>query len=322
MLAIDRARPDEWRPAFDLAYRRLPGEARRLHVERALDLVAAGTLNPAGVWIAREHAAVVGVQVCVPLGGASFLFWLPEACGSTTLEDALVRAALADCRAQAGKVTQAIVAPEDASRAAPLLRHGFAKVTQLLYLEHDLHCIPAESHDLHCEPFGEANRLKFRDTLARTYEGTLDCPELNGARTVDEILTAYRDAGSFRPERWWLIRNGDAPAGVVILTELPEDGAWDLSYIGVVPEKRRRGLARRAACRALHAARAASALQVLLAVDVRNAPARRLYESLGFRQAETRDVYLLLLANAAGISVNAATSCPPCQPHRADPPVF
>jgi mycothiol synthase len=300
MLVIDRAQPNEWRLAFDLAYHRLPGHARHLHVERALDLVAASVIDPGGIWIARHCDKLIGVQVCVPLGGASYLFWLPEAHGSPPLEDALVQAVLGDCRARGGKVVQAIVSPDDAGRAAPLVRNGFAKVTQLLFFEHDLRRIPRDGGDLGAEPFGEANAAIFGETLARTYKGTLDCPELNGVRTVEEILTAYREAGSFRPERWWLLRKGDMPAGIVILTELPEDGAWDLSYLGVVPEQRRRGLARRATCRALRAARTAGALQMLLAVDVRNTPARVLYESLGFRQSDVRDVYLLATNSGRG----------------------
>ena len=120
--------------------------------------------------------------------------------------------------------------------------------------------------------------------------------QIGAGHSIDEILAGYRSTSAGRPAGWWLLRSGGEPAGVLILTEMTEDGAWDLSYIGVVPEQRRRGIARVAVCHALQTAHAAGATQMLLAVDVRNDPARRLYAALGFTQTEMRDVYLYLLA--------------------------
>jgi ribosomal protein S18 acetylase RimI-like enzyme len=299
MLVIDQARPDEWVAAFELAYQRTPTSVRQLQVMQALHLLETGFLDPQGIWVARRGASVCGVQTCVPLGGASFLFWLPETRFVPGTADLVIEAALAWCREQKGKLAQAIVAPADAARAAPLLRHGFAHVAQILYLEHDLQALPAvpvSPLPVHCEPYGSANETPFRAALARTYESTLDCPELNGVRSIDEILASYQAARAGRQGPWWLIRAGDNPIGVVIITELSEAGVWDFSYIGIVPEHRGKGVARIAACRALAAAHAASAHQMVLAVDVRNSPARRLYQSLGFVEREIRDVYLHFLA--------------------------
>jgi mycothiol synthase len=293
-LIIEQAPRDQWQAALELAYRRLPGERRRFQVIHALHLIDEGTIDPGGIWVARQGDVLVGVQIAVPLGGASFLFWLPETQGKAkaAVEDKLVQAALAWCRQQGGKLAHAILHPADAGRAAALVRNRFVHSTQLLYLGHELK-LPAKPASMAgFEPFSAANADCFSATLARSYEGTLDCPELNGVRTIDEILTGYRAAGPFDPARWWLVRLGDEPAGVVILTELPEGPSWDLSYLGIVPEHRRQGLARAATYRVLHAALAAGIAEVILAVDVRNAPALRLYQSMGFAQSEVRDVYL------------------------------
>ncbi len=303
MPEIGPARPDEWPAAFDLAYRRLPGATARLHAIHALQLLDAGVLAPAGVWVARQGGTVVGVQVAVPLGGANFLFWLPETAGpepDEPLENALVDAALAWCGRGGGKLAQAIVPAEDADRIRPLLRRGFARVTRLRYLSHDLHALPPPAeHEIRFEPITPANESAFRATLARTYEGTLDCPELNGVRTMDEVLAGYRAAASAGPPRWWLARRAGEPAGVLILTALPEGPALDLSYVGVVPEQRRRGVARAATRLALDAARHAGASELLVAVDERNGPARRLYAAAGFTDVEAREVYLHFFAAAA-----------------------
>jgi len=297
MIVFDQAQLAEWPAALELAYQRTPHAARQLQVVHALHLIDTGVLDPTGIWVARHKGAIVGVQVCMPLEGSSFLFWLPETRGGSVDQDELVKAAIAWCRAQGGKLAQAILPTADADRVVPLLRQGFRRVTQLLYLDHSLNTLPAApvSH-LVFEPFTADNEGTFRQTLSRSYEGTLDCPELNGVRTIDEILAGYRSTSAGRPAGWWLLRSGGEPAGVLILTEMTEDGAWDLSYIGVVPEQRRRGIARVAVCHALQTAHAAGATQMLLAVDVRNDPARRLYAALGFTQTEMRDVYLYLLA--------------------------
>jgi mycothiol synthase len=296
MTVIDQARPEEWQAALELAYQHMPTAMRHARVVQMLHMLDTGELDPAGIWIARQRHAITGVQICWALHGCSFLFWLPEIRDARADKDALVQAALAWCRAQGGKLAQSIMPPADAGRAEPLLRQGFKRVTQLLYLEHNLQTLPAEATDgLGFAPFDGATEGVFRETLTRTYEGTLDCPELNGVRTIDEILAGYRAARAGRSGFWSLVRMRGAPAGVLILTELLEEGAWDLSYIGVVPEHRRHGVGRAATCHGLRIAHAAGAAQMVIAVDVRNDPARRLYASLGFVEADVRDVYLQVL---------------------------
>jgi ribosomal protein S18 acetylase RimI-like enzyme len=133
----------------------------------------------------------------------------------------------------------------------------------------------------------------FHDTLLRSYEGTLDCPELNGVRGVEDVIAGHRAQGPHDPERWWLALLDGRPAGVIILNEVPDLGCWDLGYLGVVPEARCRGVGRAMTARAVRAARAAGAAELTLAVDVRNAPAWNLYTRQGFKAFDRREVYLV-----------------------------
>jgi ribosomal protein S18 acetylase RimI-like enzyme len=142
------------------------------------------------------------------------------------------------------------------------------------------------------ERYGPELADEFAATVARTYEGTLDCPELNGIRAIDEIMAGHRAQGKFHPDYWWLAIVDGVPAGVVLLAEMADGTSWELAYLGVVPEQRGRGLARSLLTHALHALSERSAAYVILAVDERNRPARRLYEALGFVQIESSDVYL------------------------------
>jgi ribosomal protein S18 acetylase RimI-like enzyme len=98
----------------------------------------------------------------------------------------------------------------------------------------------------------------------------------------------------FAPERWQLTLNAGQPVGVLIVTELPENGDWEVAYMGVVPEVRRRGFGREMLLHVLCEARAADVLGVTLSVDARNQPAWNLYRSLGFEPYGQRAVYLAI----------------------------
>ncbi len=129
-------------------------------------------------------------------------------------------------------------------------------------------------------------------TLQRTYEGTLDCPEVNGARTIDEVIAGHQAQGRFDPDRWWLALRDGQPVGVMLLSELAESNDWEVAYMGLVPEARRQGLGRQLLLQALHAARAAGVRSVTLSVDGRNHPAWQLYVGTGFVPYDRREVYL------------------------------
>jgi len=77
-----------------------------------------------------------------------------------------------------------------------------------------------------------------------------------------------------------------------LLTKVFDWNVFDLSYLGVVPGKRGRGLGRQLAAKALRETQRAQAMRLTLAVDVRNTPARKLYADLGFQEFDHRDVYL------------------------------
>lgn len=72
---------------------------------------------------------------------------------------------------------------------------------------------------------------------------------------------------------------------------LPAGEAFDLLAIGVLPARRRAGIARRLLARCEEAARAAGAQRVMLEVAEDNAPACAFYAGAGFTQAGRRRGY-------------------------------
>src|SRR5204862_5817249 len=93
------------------------------------------------------------------------------------------------------------------------------------------------------------------------------------------------------PSCWWLATAVAGPVGVVMLSP-SDDRGLELAYVGVVPERRRRGFGRDLTVKALAEANAAGAPELTLSVDGRNEPALSLYRQLGFEEFEVREVFL------------------------------
>jgi ribosomal protein S18 acetylase RimI-like enzyme len=137
---------------------------------------------------------------------------------------------------------------------------------------------------------------EFRSVLQATYYGSLDMPELEGVRSLDEILLGHRSAGRFVAERWQLGHLPGEPeaAAVLLMAEIPGRNVWEIIYLGLTPPARGRGLGREALQHALKLAQP-HVPWVELAVDLRNKPATRLYHSSGFVVRDRRAVHLAIL---------------------------
>jgi GNAT superfamily N-acetyltransferase len=292
MLQIEPLQRGDWEAALELALARLDADRRAAQVAQGLRLLAGGTIDPGAVRVARANGgAIIGVQVCVPLAGASCLFWLPSA--TDDVADALVQACLQECQTRGVKIAQAFIAPAELALAGPLLRQGFRHITSVHQLRHELRAVPSPiPSPLRLTSLPYVDRADFARALQRTYHGTLDCPELNGQRTIEEIIAGHQAEGRFNPARWWLAYEGDEPIGVLMLMEMIDGTTWDLSYVGIVPEKRRHGHGRTLVQHALRYAHEQSAARLIVAADARNVPAQRLYRSMRFEAGDDLEVLL------------------------------
>ncbi len=294
------ARTEELESAFNLVFQHVAREERAARVDNALRLIRQGELEPAGVLVVRGEKGLLGAMVCLLVPGASALVWPPQVAPASQrqeIEDQLLQCACAWLRQRGAKLAQTLLSHQEVGLAGALERNGFAHITSLWYLRHGLDRAAdlqsAKGH-LTYQTYRSADRMAFQQTLLRTYEGTCDCPEVNGVRNLDEIIEGHQAQGVYDPERWWLALEAGRPVGVLLLTEVPEWQAWDVSYLGVVPEARRRGIGRELTCKALREARLAGTTQLTLSVDARNQPAWNLYTGLGFERFDEREVYLAI----------------------------
>jgi ribosomal protein S18 acetylase RimI-like enzyme len=290
------ALPDELPRAFELLFGRLSASERAYRVSRALELVAQGELDAQGVLVLPTDQGPIGVFVCQKVPGAGGLVWPPAVLGEevSALEDRLVLQGCDWLRCQGVRVAQCLLSEEEALLSPSLLRNSFQHVTGLTYLRH--HLILDAGHlagpaRLTFAGYDAAGPAEFHQTLLRTYEQTLDCPEVNGVRTIDDVIQGHQAQGRYDPAHWWLARLDGKPVGVLLIVE-PSPGEWEVVYMGIVPEGRRRGLGHELLLHALCEARAAGMERVVLSVDDRNIPARRLYERVGFEVYDHRRVLL------------------------------
>ena len=93
-------------------------------------------------------------------------------------------------------------------------------------------------------PFRPETEAEFRAVLQETYVGSLDMPELEGLRSLDDVLASHRAAGRFVPERWRVGRLRGEPdaAAVLLLASMPDRDAWEVAYLGLNCAARGRGL--------------------------------------------------------------------------------
>lgn len=264
----------------------------------------AGLLHMSGpeqptLLIAVEAGAIHGAILLQALVGRTGLLWPPQVRDSASdrerIADQLAAMGISILRERGAKVIQSVMVPEEERFATPFVRGGFSRTTCLIYLRHDLELRP----DQLCAPeqltfvdYRRASRELFHRVLMRSYEQTLDFPELNGRRSIDDILAGLQAIG-YDPQRWFLASNWQGAIGVLILSEV-DAGTWEISYVGVSPEARRKGWGRELLRKGLFEAKAAGAHELILSVDERNIPALQLYRAAGFQEYDRRAVYLLL----------------------------
>jgi mycothiol synthase len=307
--------------ALEVLYCRIPECLRCNLITEVLDEANRGELDLSGLWVIETQSGkIVGALLTQPLAGKAVAVWAPEVepCWHRArLAASLLRRALADLKARGFRLAQAVI-DETASRyaRADLHRGGMPRITELLYLERDT-TLPVDSyvsstirpHQVQgrgrgspfrwCS-FQPAVESEFHRVLQATYIGSLDMPELDRARALNDIMAGRRAACGFVAERWQLgyLPGQPEAAAVLLLGEAAHSDSWEVVYLGLTPEARGQGLGHAIVAHAIELAR--SHVRTLeLAVDCRNIPALRLYESTGFIPRDRRAVHLAILDDGA-----------------------
>jgi ribosomal protein S18 acetylase RimI-like enzyme len=200
------------------------------------------------------------------------------------------------------RLAQALPEPGDRWAVDAFLAAGFTSVGTLAYLRAHAFRGRIETREslswpdgitvetlAEVEERGEDGQALLERALEASYVETLDCPELCGLRETADVIESHRAVGQHDPSWWWLLRHRGVPMGAMLLSKCPEIRGVELVYIGLAPAVRGRGLGRMLLEMGMaRARRACPGWAMTCAVDDRNAPARRLYASLGFEEYARR----------------------------------
>ena len=294
-LTIVTASPPQHVAALQLLFQQTASDEARARIGKALPLLHDAARNGLNLLIALDDSETVGAMLMQALPGGTGIVWPPAtAPASRAIEDKLIVAALAWLRERGARLSQALLDSNEVALAEPLRRQGFANPSRLWYLRHNLEVpieLPNAAGSLTYQSYRDCNPDAFNRTLLLSYRETQDFPELNGLRSMEEVLRGHQAAG-FDPGRWWLASEEGRAVGVLLLNESDEPGEWEIAYVGVVPEARQRGLGTELVRHALHETKKAGIRALTLSLDARNEPAWKVYRKLGFEPFAAREVLL------------------------------
>ena len=183
----------------------------------------------------------------------------------------------------------AFVSP-DPKRDLLLTESGMNPVAKLVQMECiGMQSIPkltvAESSlklgRLQFTPHHAISGKEWGQLVESTYVDTLDVPELNGLRNIESTLAGYASTIAGVPQSWWIVRCNGEDIGCLLLTPTAS-GCCELTYVGLKPEWRAKGLSKIMMNFARDWALQNAPDGITLAVDLRNTPAIRLYQACGF----------------------------------------
>ncbi len=130
----------------------------------------------------------------------------------------------------------------------------------------------------------ELSRSRFERLLGETFDGTLDCPELNGVRKHSQVLESFLIGKPFRTgsSNWKTVWLNGQLAGCLLLTAHNRE-LVELAYMGLVPAARGKRLGGHLIEMAKRQSLQWGASMLVVAVDSRNTPALQLYQRSGFQ---------------------------------------
>lgn len=189
------------------------------------------------------------------------------------------------------RVAQALPEVREVWAIEAFLAASFIFVGELLYMRRTIvkqgFSQPAWAPNIELVPFGALGNDRetvLLSLLDETYEDTLDCPELCGVRETVDVLESHKRVGAFDPNLWIIVREDRVPRGCMLLNPNPDTRTVELVYLGLAKSMRGRGLARQLLNHAfVRLCEKNVGWTFACAVDRRNTPAVKLYESIGMR---------------------------------------
>ncbi|QDV26252.1 GNAT family N-acetyltransferase [Aureliella helgolandensis] len=290
----------------------LPHNERRARLGEAIERYRQGPfLQPSQVVSGSKRLAAA---YFVPLPGqVATLGGVRCVSGQETLAIELLRQSANKARQLGLSQIQAVVPQTDSITPKLLHRAGFTKLTTVSHLTLELNgtstqkrpASPGNTAAPTQGMFRSARELSSRRLaylIHQTFEGTLDCPALNGKRDHQQVLAGFLDGQPLRQQAHWFTLHtlGPNATGTLVSSELagclllnPHGNELvELSYLGLLPSMRGQGFGRQLVSQAIDVAQSLKASLLVAAVDDANTPALSIYQQFGFTPHQSFSVWL------------------------------
>lgn len=266
---------------------------RPAETEHILDFLAHALhrgIDTSAIWIAEDGRRMLWAILPIVSPGRTVLLMGPRfrpLSWQYPAARALTDRVVAVYRQQGVQLAQVLLEPPDMPVAHLYESCGFVRMADLIFLQGRipralptptlgaglaLHIYSSQTHDL------------FVRAILGSYEASLDCPVLNGVRRIDDIIDGHKAAGEHDPGLWFVLTDGDSPAGVLLLSPVAMNETIELVYLGLTPGARGRGLGHLLMELALSCCWQRKCATLSLAVDAINTPALKLYHRHGMKQ--------------------------------------
>jgi ribosomal protein S18 acetylase RimI-like enzyme len=301
------------RPSYRAVQRHEIEQAMRLVVgnsksaasdEQVLDFLSFALdrgIDVNATWVADVGGRIEWALLPVVSPGRTMLLFTPAKLPRRDLQHAV--AGLSDAlhehfAARGVVLSQMLIDPKETALLKAYAGAGFARLTELYYLQANIRGsepMPAPPPGWTVTAYNDLEHAEFASTIQQSYQGSQDCPSLNGVREMADVIAGHKAAGDFDPRLWFLVRENGQSLGTLLLNRSAGNTSVELVYLGLPPAARGRGVGDFLMRWALAVAGLENRKHLSLAVDSANAPALRLYYRhglmrIGSRVAMVRDL--------------------------------
>jgi ribosomal protein S18 acetylase RimI-like enzyme len=288
------ARVEEFEPALQLILSPPGGAANVRAAQEFLSFAAERGIGFDALHVAEQGGRLLSAALPVVSPGRTMLILCPAGGQGKAADGAarpLLDAVCAHCAGQGVQLAQSLIDPHDAALERTFADAGFSRMAELHYLHASPPADPTPpplALGLSWVTYGPQTHEMFGRAIVDSYQQSLDCPALNGRRDVEDILAGHRATGTFDPSTWFLLREGEAALGVLLLSESLRSDALELVYLGLAPAARGRRLGELLMRQALAVTAGRRLPRLCLAVDALNVPALKLYYRHGMQRVGSK----------------------------------
>jgi ribosomal protein S18 acetylase RimI-like enzyme len=238
----------------------------------------------------QGHLKYVALLVHNVGNTTTFLVSPPKTEGEVEKTTKLIRTSFESLQDRMTGLAQTVMETNQPLLARAYENAGFQKLSILTYMERvkSVRVPIATSNEVSFVSMEETTDEILQSILENTYIGSLDCPKIHGLRQMKDIVEGHRNQGSYDAQLWTIAQLEYEPVGVLLLSPLPEASCMELSYLGIIPAARGKGIGDALVNLAVKQATNYGLPRIVLAVDAANTPATALYERWNFRATRQR----------------------------------